>query len=140
MAKKENKESKTTGKENNKNKKNFWKSFKAELKKVIWPTPKQLFNNTVAVVTIVLLTTLIVFVLDLAFESMNKYGVNKLKDTISSSNTTSENTAKNITDENSETIENTENSENNENGSTTETTSENTETNNSAESVETEKQ
>ena len=136
MAKKETK----TSKENNKNKKSFSKSFKAELKKVIWPTPKQLFNNTVAVVTIVLLTTLIVFVLDLAFESMNKYGVNKLKDTISSSNTTSENTAKNITDENSETIENTENSENNENGSTTETTSENTETNNSAESVETEKQ
>ena len=27
-----------------KNKKHFFKDFKAELKKVIWPTPKQLIN------------------------------------------------------------------------------------------------
>ena len=37
------KESKTE----NKVKKHFFKDFKAELKKVIWPTPKQLVNNTV---------------------------------------------------------------------------------------------
>ena len=42
MAKKENKSAK---KENSKNKKSFFKDFKAELKKVVWPTPKQLFNN-----------------------------------------------------------------------------------------------
>ena len=48
-----------------KNKRHFWKDFKAELKKVVWPTPKQLINNTVAVVTIVLITAAIVFVLDL---------------------------------------------------------------------------
>lgn len=140
MAKKENKELKTSGKENNKNKKSFWKSFKAELKKVNWPTPKQLFNNTVAVIAIVLATTLIVFVLDLAFESMNKYGVNKIKETISSSNTTSENTAENTTAENSE---NNANESTTENG--TETTPENkaentAETNNSAESGTTENQ
>ena len=40
---------------NNKDKTSFTKSFKAELKKVIWPTPKQLFNNTVAVLAIVLM-------------------------------------------------------------------------------------
>ena len=43
-------------KKDTKNKKSFFKDFKAELKKVIWPTPKQLVNNTVAVVVIVLVT------------------------------------------------------------------------------------
>ena len=79
---------------NNKDKTSFGKSFKAELKKVIWPTPKQLFNNTVAVLAIALITTLIVFVLDFAFESMNKYGVNKVKEIISNTsveNSTTEN-------------------------------------------------
>ncbi len=77
------KEAKANKKEVNKNKKSFAKDFKAELKKVIWPTPKQLVNNTVAVVTIVLITAAIVFVLDLAFESVNKYGVNKIKEAVS---------------------------------------------------------
>ena len=77
------KEAKANKKEVSKNKKSFSKDFKAELKKVIWPTPKQLVNNTVAVVTIVLITAAIVFVLDLAFESVNKYGVNKIKEAVS---------------------------------------------------------
>ena len=82
MAKKEKKEVK-----NSKDKTSFMKSFKAELKKVNWPTPKQLFNNTVAVLTIVLITAVIVFVLDLAFESMNKYGIDKIKEVVSNSTT-----------------------------------------------------
>ena len=41
---------------NQKDKTSFAKSFKAELKKVVWPTPKQLFNNTVAVLAIVIIT------------------------------------------------------------------------------------
>ena len=77
------KEAKANKKEVSKNKKSFSKDFKAELKKVIWPTPKQLVNNTVAVITIVLITAAIVFVLDLAFESVNKYGVNKIKEAVS---------------------------------------------------------
>ena len=88
MAKKEEK--------NIKDKTSFMKKFKAELKKVVWPTPKQLFNNTVAVLSIVLLTAIIVFVLDFAFESINKYGVNKIKQDIvnsSSNNTEEDNTA-----------------------------------------------
>jgi len=68
-----------------KEKKHFWKDFKAELKKVIWPTPKQLVNNTVAVVTIVLITAAIVFVLDLAFESLNTYGINGIRSAVESS-------------------------------------------------------
>ena len=67
-----------------KEKKHFFKDFKAELKKVIWPTPKQLVNNTIAVITIVLITAVIVFVLDLAFEKMNTYGINKLKEMVDS--------------------------------------------------------
>ena len=82
------KEIKTNKKENSKNKKSFFKDFKAELKKVVWPTPKQLVNNTVAVITIVLITAIIVFVLDLAFDFANKQGVERVKELITSSNTT----------------------------------------------------
>lgn len=76
------KEEKKLKKEN----KHFFKDFKAELKKVIWPTPKQLANNTVAVITIVLLTAAIVFVLDLAFGALNTYGIDKLKTKVESKN------------------------------------------------------
>ena len=82
------KEIKTNKKENSKNKKSFFKDFKAELKKVVCPTPKQLVNNTVAVITIVLITAIIVFVLDLAFEFANKQGIERVKELITSSNTT----------------------------------------------------
>lgn len=75
MAKDENKKNKNVKKENKK----FFKNFKAELKKVVWPTPKQLANNTIAVITIVLITTAIVFALDFTFEKANQYGVEKLK-------------------------------------------------------------
>lgn len=64
------------------NNKHFFKDFKAELKKVIWPTPKQVVNNTVAVITIVIITAALVFVLDLAFDLLNTYGVNKLKSVV----------------------------------------------------------
>ena len=73
-------------KKQNRDSKNFMKEFKAELKRVIWPTPKQLFNNTVAVITVVLITAAIVFVLDFAFESMNKYGIEKLKEMVDNNN------------------------------------------------------
>jgi preprotein translocase subunit SecE len=88
-------------KKSNKENKRFFKDFKAELKKVIWPTPKQLANNTVAVITIVLITAVIVFVLDFTFEKINTYGINKLK-TVVNSNTSTENT--DTTEESSEDI------------------------------------
>ena len=65
-----------------KNKKHFFKDFKAELKKVIWPTPKQVVNNTIAVVVIVLITAAIVFVLDVVFDLINEKGINKLKSNV----------------------------------------------------------
>ena len=77
MAKKEVKpeNNKKSNKKEEKNKRSFFKDFKAELKKVVWPTPKQLVNNTVAVVTIVLVIGVIVFVLDMGFEFLNKQNV-----------------------------------------------------------------
>ena len=101
-----------------KEKKHFFRDFKAELKRVIWPTPKQLINNTIAVITIVLITAAVVFALDFVFENislffsrltfqLNKYGINKIKETVEShkqeENTEGENANK----------ENAENSENN---------------------------
>lgn len=87
MAKKE--EKVTNNKEY---KKSFFKGLKAELKKVIWPSPKQLVNNTIAVITIVIMTAVIVLVLDLAFESINKYGIDKIKESVQTleSNTSEE--------------------------------------------------
>ena len=123
MAKKE-------SKNENKVKKHFFKDFKAELKKVIWPTPKQLVNNTVAVITIVLITAVIVFVLDLAFESLNKYGVDKIKESIQTiESTTDENTTTETNEATDNTATESGNTANEEQSSTNETT----ETENSSE-------
>ena len=78
MAKKEEKAVKNKNKEN-KVKKHFFKDFNAELKKVIWPTPKQLINNTIAVIVIVVITGAIVFVLDTIFKAINEQGITKLQ-------------------------------------------------------------
>ncbi len=86
---------KQDSKKQSKDKKQFGKDFKAELKRVIWPTPKQLFNNTVAVITVVLITAAIVFVLDFAFESLNTYGVDRLKEMVENQNSESSNTVVN---------------------------------------------
>lgn len=77
---------------NKKEKRHFFKDFKAELKKVIWPTPKQLVNNTVAVITIVIIVAIIVFVLDFTFEKLNTYGINKIKSMVETTNSIQETT------------------------------------------------
>ena len=73
-------------KEVNKEKKNnnFFKELKAELKKVSWPTPKKLVNNTSAVISIVLIVAAIVFVLDVCFENLNEFAIGTLKGLVSS--------------------------------------------------------
>jgi len=101
-----------------KNKKHFWKDFKAELKKVIWPSPKQLSNKTFAVIVIVLITAAIVFVLDLVFDLLNENGINKLKanlrnkvvveNTVDNASNTVENTIEFNTVDNENTVENAE--------------------------------
>ena len=108
-----------------KNKKNNGRSFNAdlsaELKKVVWPTSKQMVNNVVAVLTIVIITALIVFFLDFAFGSMNTYGINKLKEKVAAKNNTTQTITSNTTEQNqnaqsnnNETQGNTENTSNNE--------------------------
>ena len=94
---------------NEKNKKTFFKSLKTELKKVVWPTPKQLVNNTVTVVTIVLICAIIIYALDLLFSTVNKQGIDRIRDMVVTSespeatnNTTSENAT---SEENSTTIQ-----------------------------------
>jgi preprotein translocase subunit SecE len=82
--------------------KHFFKDFKAELKKVIWPTPKQIVNSTIAVATIVLITAAIVFVLDIAFDTLNKYGINQLKENIKKNTDNSVQEEIDITDEQEE--------------------------------------
>ena len=103
MAKKEKKE-------NNKQKRHYFKDMKAELKKVIWPTAKQTANNTVAVVVFTLAIALIVFVLDLVFDFANKNGVvalqEKVKSSYSASNTTEESTDENTDSEEGSETEN----------------------------------
>ena len=86
------KEVSKNNKKEKKEKKHFFKDFKAELKRVIWPTPKQLVNNTIAVIVIVLITAAIVFVLDLVFEFANKKGVNRIKKFVESHSEQTENT------------------------------------------------
>ena len=43
----------------------WFREMKSELKKVIWPTPKQLFNNTVVSVVVILVSALGLWVFDL---------------------------------------------------------------------------
>ena len=95
MAKKEVKEKKQKNT-------SYFKEMKAELKKVVWPTPKELLNNTVAVIGFVIIIAVIVFILDLCFDNVNKYGITKLQEKVQSSFSTTEG-------------ENTQNNEENEN-------------------------
>lgn len=111
-------------------KKHFMKDFKAELKKVVWPTSKQLINNVTAVIAIVLITAAIVFVLDLVFMGMNEYGVNKLKTHIQSKEQ-SQSQEINNTSTDGQTDSNDENDSLNENNQ--EANNQNTENNNTAE-------
>ena len=77
MAKKEVKEKKKNT--------SYFKEMKAELKKVVWPTPKELLNNTVAVIGFVVIIAVIVFILDLCFDNVNKYGITKLQEKVQTS-------------------------------------------------------
>lgn len=49
------------------------KSTKAEFKKVVWPTKKQLVNNTVLVIAALVIIGLIIFGLDTLFAYLAKF-------------------------------------------------------------------
>ena len=47
--------------------KKFFKDTKAELKKVTWPTKDQLIHNTGVIIVFIIIVTIILSVLDIAF-------------------------------------------------------------------------
>ena len=110
MAKKEKKETKQ--------KSSYFKEMKAELKKVVWPTPKELANNTVAVIAFVIIIALIVFICDFCFDNLNKYGITKMQEKVQSSFQTTNDSENNTSEEQNDTSENTdENTDNREENS-----------------------
>ena len=120
---------KNENKNDNKVKKHFFKDFKAELKRVIWPTPKQLINNTTAVVTIVIITAIIVFALDAVFDLGNKYGISKLQSIVNEKYNNTESTKStdnNSTENNTESTDNNSTENNTESTENTSSTEENT--------------
>ena len=105
MAKKEKKETKQ--------KSSYFKEMKAELKKVVWPTPKELANNTTAVIAFVFIIALIVFICDFCFDNLNKYGITKMQEKVQSSFQTTNDSENNTSEEQNETSENTDENTNN---------------------------
>ena len=70
VAKTDEKPAKTTkpAKEKKKGKvKEAWKGFKSELKKIVWPSWKQVLKNTGIVVVILIICSLAIIALDYAF-------------------------------------------------------------------------
>ena len=108
---------KESNKKQNKEKKSFIKGVKGELKRIVWPTPKQLANNTIAVITIVIIVAIIVFALDFAFKNMNEYGIEKIKTVVDNNSNTAEES--NVVNEESDS----ESSNNTEEGTTDNTNS-----------------
>lgn len=53
------------------------KSTKSEFKKVVWPTKKQLFNNTVLVIVALVAIGLIIFGLDVLFGKLAEFVLTK---------------------------------------------------------------
>ena len=83
------------------NSKGFFKEFRAELKKVVWPTPKQLVNNTSVVIGMILITAAIVFCLDVAFDNGYQFIVGSAESVIERvENSDTNNTTENAVEEN----------------------------------------
>ncbi len=47
--------------------KEAWRGFKSETKKIVWPSWKQVFKNTLVVLVIVIICAVVIGVLDYAF-------------------------------------------------------------------------
>ena len=56
----------------------FFKETKAELKKVTWPTKDQLIHNTSIIIVFILIVTVILSVLDVAFAELFRLLTNLL--------------------------------------------------------------
>ena len=51
----------------------YFKEVKSELKKVVWPSKKQIIKNTLVVIAAVILVGIVIWVLDLLFS----FGLNQ---------------------------------------------------------------
>ena len=70
VAEVETKQNKPAKKEKKKGRiKNAWKGFRSELKKIVWPTWKQVLKNTGRVLVIVVVCALAILSLDVAFNA-----------------------------------------------------------------------
>lgn len=58
--------------------KGFLKDMRSELKKVVWPTKKQIVNNTLWVVILVIVVAAVVLCVDLVLEKIDSALWNKL--------------------------------------------------------------
>lgn len=88
---------KDSKKSDDKSKKRWFKDFKAELKKVIWPTGKELWSNTAIVIIMVVIVSVLIFLLDLAFGALNKFEVKQIEKI---KNKTSDSIVENVSEEN----------------------------------------
>ena len=59
--------------ENKSKKRGFFSNMMAELKKVIWPSPKQTRESTINTIAFVLMIAAILIVLNLVFEGINNF-------------------------------------------------------------------
>lgn len=109
-------------KKNKNPKKSFLKESKAELKKVSWPTPKSLANDTATVIGIVLVVAIIVFILDFIFLAFNENVLIKAEEKIKGNNTVIEQTVNQSSDENTESNTTTDETNTEDSNATEETT------------------
>ena len=42
----------------------WWREMKSELKKVVWPTPKQVVNNTIVALVVMLASAIVIWAFD----------------------------------------------------------------------------
>lgn len=61
----------------------IFKDTKAELKKVVWPTKKQIINNTLWVLVLVIIVSAVVLGIDLVLETADTKIWNLISDWIS---------------------------------------------------------
>ncbi len=45
----------------------WFRDFRSECKKIVWPTKKQVINNTIVVIIVAIVVSLFVYVLDVSF-------------------------------------------------------------------------
>ena len=119
--KKEDTKIKNTKKDNKKktiksdsNQKKWFKDFKAEPKKIIWPSKKQLWENTAVVISMVVIVSVIIFLLDLGFKALNELevkGAESLKNKISTSQNSTNETSNEVTSIDANSTETNESSE-----------------------------